>query len=475
MKKKGFIFLMVSMMFLLAGCAEEIDLNEYVDVKFEGVSGSGTARYEIDYVDLISDHDEFFGFDDDDLLDGDGEEFLEDMEDAIEGDLSEDKNLTNGDEVIFTWDLSAKKIEDKYKVKFVYSDITETVKGLMELEPVDAFEGIEVTFDGPSGYATANFNLNNRKYDVFTYIFSDGTNLKNGDVVTITVAEGYMSYCTALGIMPRELTKSYTVEGLEELTTFDAFEGLKVTFVGNAPFGTVALDDRATKYDELDFRAIKSDELESSQRNGFVSNGDKVTVEIIDYSVERCIKKYNVIPETTTKTYVVSGLDTLIMESDEIPEETWTEIYEEWRTYLLENMTSDWESPEALKDVKYIGRAFGKTTADDMNTQRYSPIYVILFYEVTVEQPGQEPFQCYYTIKFENWKKTADGSYVYEKYSEPGKFSWLGAFGDTFTKDNLTYIGYETFNEAYETYIINDGYGYNTFGEFIDGYEYVSE
>ena len=465
MKKRFYLFLVLCMAFLFAGCAEEIDLNEYLDVEYDGVSGYATARYEFDYVDLISDHDEIFGYDDDDLFDGDGEEFLDDMEDAIDGELSEKKNLKNGDEITFEWEVSAKKIEDKYKVKFVYSDITETVEGLQELEMVDAFEGIEVTFDGPSGYATANFDLKNRKYDMFAYIFSDGTNLKNGDIVTITVAEGYMSYCTALGIMPKDLTKAYTVEGLQELTTFDAFEGLKVNFSGTAPYGTVSLDDKATKYDELGFTRTDYNK---------VSNGDEITIEV--YDVERVIKKYNVIPETTKKTYVVSGLDTLVMEYADVPEETWTEIYEQWRTYLLENMTADWETPEALKDVKYIGRAMGKTASENPSLQGSSPIYTTLFYEVTVEQPEQEAFQCYYTIQLSNLKQKTDGSYVYEKYSEPGSFSgWFGATGDTFTKDNLTYIGYETFNAVYEAVIINDRNGYNTFGEFMEGYEYVTE
>ncbi len=466
MKKRVLMFWVVCMAFLFAGCAEEINLNEYLDVEYDGVSGYATARYKIDYVDLISDHDEIFGYDDDDLYDGDGEEFLEDMWDAIDGDLSVDKDLKNGDEITFTWDVSAKKIEDKCKVKFVYSDITETVAGLQELEMVDAFAGIEVTFDGPSGYATANFDMKNRKYDMFAYIFSDGTNLKNGDVVTITLAEGYMSYCTAAGIMPKELTKSYTVEGLEEMATFDAFEGLKVTFLGNAPFGYVFMDDIATKYDELEFSCTANK----------LSNGDEVTVELSEYSVERCMRNNKVIPETTSKTYVVSGLDTLVMEYDEIPEEKWTEIYEEWKTYLLENMNSYWETPEALKDVKYIGRAFGKPTADRMNILGNPRLYITLFYEISVEQPGQEPFKFYYAINFTNWKQKTDGTYVYEEYSEPGKNSgWFGLTGYTFKKDNLSYIGFETFNAAYEAYIINDSTGYNTFGEFIDGYEYVTE
>lgn len=91
--RKGLLFISLCAVFLLAGCAEEIDLNEYLDVEYDGVSGYATARYEFDYVDLISEHDEIFGYDDDDLFDGDGEEFLEDMWDAIDGELSEDKNL----------------------------------------------------------------------------------------------------------------------------------------------------------------------------------------------------------------------------------------------------------------------------------------------------------------------------------------------------------------------------------------------
>jgi len=466
MKKKSCLLFAVCMMFLLAGCAEKINLNEYLEVEYEGVNEYATATYEIDYVDLITDYEEIFGFDDDDLEDEDGEDFLEDMEDAISGELNEDKKLKNGDELTFTWEVSAKRIEDKYKVKFEYTDVTMTVEDLDELKAVDAFEGVEVTFDGPSGYATAAFNARNQKYGMFLYSFSGGENLKNGDTVTVTLLDGYMEACIEEGIIPKETEKSYKVEGLTELEKFDAFEGLKVTFSGNAPYGSVSLNDKATKYDELEFTC----------KSSMVSNGEEVTVELSEYSIERCMKKYNVIPEVTSKTYVVSGLDTLIMEYDQIPEEKWTEICDSWRTYLLENMNSYWMTPEALKDVKYIGRSLGKTTSESASVQRYSPNYLTLFFEVAVEQPEQEPFCYYYGIKLENVKKTADGSYVYEKYTEPGSYSsWWGLSGATFTKDNLSYIGYADFNAAYEAYIINDASGYNTFGEFIDGYEYVTE
>ena len=465
MKKKSCLFLSVCMMFLVAGCSKKIDLNEYLEVDYEGVNEYATATYQIDYEELISDYEEIFEIDEDDSEDV--EEFLEDIEDAINGELNEDKNLKNGDELTFTWDVSAQEIEDEYKVKFEYADVNMLVEDLDELDKVDAFEGVEVTFEGPSGYATAQFSIQNQKYNVFNYDFSGGENLKNGDIVTVSLVEGYMPYCIEAGIIPKENTKTYMVAGLEELTTFDAFEGLKVNFSGNEPYGNISWDDRATKYDELNF---------TCKDRSLLSNGDEVIVELDQYSVEQCIRKYNMIPETTSKTYVVEGLDTLIMEYDDVAEEEWTEICESWRTYLLETMNSYWETPEALKDVKYIGRSLGKTSSDNEGTQMYSPIFITLFYEISVEQPEQEPFKYYYAIELSNLKKKADGTFEQEGYSEPGQHSgWFGLSGHTFSKENLYYIGFDTFAAAYEAYIINDNNGYNTFGEFIDGYEYVVE
>lgn len=467
MKKRVLMFLVVCMAFLFAGCAEEIDLNEYVDVKYEGISGYGTASYEIDYVDLISDHDEIFGFDDDDLEDGDGEDFLEDMEDAIEGDLSEDKDLTNGDEITFEWDLSAKKIEDKYKVKFVYSDITETVKGLQELEVVDAFEGIEVTFVGNSGYGTAKIDMSNRKYGMFDYIFSDTKNLKNGDVVTITVAEGYMSYCMDAGIMPKDLTKIYTVEGLKELEKFDAFQGLNVIYSGYAPYGHVKLEKKAVKYEEILYFSDA----------GYLENGEEFTVGMNDISIQNCIRGYGVIPAEMTKTYVVSGLDTLVLELSEVSQATWDSMAEEWRTTLLGDISQNWETPEALKNVTYIGKSISKPSETHLNIAGIGQDhYITLFYELEIEQPGKEPFHSYYYVEFNDFRKTPEGEYVYDEYKRSSASSgFFGMSGIYFKKDDLYYAGYETFEALYEAMIINDRNSYNTFGEFIDGYEYVTE
>ncbi|MBQ9766805.1 MAG: hypothetical protein IJW37_01700 [Lachnospiraceae bacterium] len=466
MKKKVFLLGSLCAAFLLAGCAEKIDLNEYLDVDYDGVSGYATASYEIDYADLITDYEEIFGFDEDDLEDEDGLDFLEDVQDAISGELNESEGLKNGDELSFTWEVDAKKLEEKYKVKFQYTDVSEVVEDLDELEAVDAFAGVELNFDGPSGYAEAELDTWSQEYYMFDYELSASENLKNGDKVTLSVKDGYMEYCVEEGIIPQETVKTYTVEGLAELEEFDAFEGLKVEYKGVAPFGSVSINDAAVKYDELNFYCDASK----------VSNGDEITVTVDEYSVEKCIQYYNEIPKEMTKTYTVSGLDTLVMDYADIPEESWTQIYEDWRTYLLENMSSYWETPEALKDVKYIGRSFGKPTEDVLKIWNSPIFYITLFYEITAQQPDQEPFTYYYALEFKNLKQTPDGTYAYDEYSEPGRYSgWWGVSGNTFAKDNLYYIGFDTFNAAYEEYIINDESGYNTYGEFAEGYEYVTE
>jgi len=136
--KKIFCVFLCFVMLLMAGCATQIDLEPYVDIKFEGYDGSGTAFYEIDYEELITDYEDVFGFDEDDLEKKSGQRFLEDMMDAIDGELSEDEDLKNGDKITFSWDLDVKDLEKEYKVKFVAEDKEVKVKRLDEEDETQA-------------------------------------------------------------------------------------------------------------------------------------------------------------------------------------------------------------------------------------------------------------------------------------------------------------------------------------------------
>ena len=108
--KKKYLILFSFAILLLAGCTTKLDLTSYVEVDFEGYDGKGTASFEIDYEDFITDNEDIFSFDEDDLKKKSGQKFLQDVMEAISGELS----------------------EEEFKIKFVAEDITVKVKRLAE-------------------------------------------------------------------------------------------------------------------------------------------------------------------------------------------------------------------------------------------------------------------------------------------------------------------------------------------------------
>lgn len=86
---------------------------------------------------------------------------------------------------------------------------------MQEATSVDAFENLDVSFDGISGDGT--LKIKNNSTDEFlkglTYSADKTENLKNGDVVTVTIdydnAEANNYAC-----IPSSLTKQFTISGL---------------------------------------------------------------------------------------------------------------------------------------------------------------------------------------------------------------------------------------------------------------------
>lgn len=426
--------------------ANEINLNKYVVIMYEGVNGYATARFEIDFERLLSTNGELISNVD-----------LKDIEDAIHGGLNKSDYLKNGDVIRFTWDVSAKNIEVENDVKFVYSDIEIKLDDLEELKEVDAFAGVEMSFDGPSGFATAKFNTENQEYYQFKYVISAEKNLKNGDSVTVSLVDDYMEYCVYAGIIPKETEKSYKVEGLEELKKFDAFYGLRVSFSKYDAMGNAIINDAAVKYDELSFYC---------EEDGKLSNGDVVSIKLDEFSVQKCIDRYGVIPEEMTKEYTVSGLERLIEEFSDLASPEWESQYKQWEWFLWDYVPSEWVYPESLLSIEHIGTSISKPTEDSWVRDK---IYTTMFYKLKVLQPKGH-LVYYYFVELENMKKTADGTMGYENIVIPG-----GMLYEFRAEDGLYYRGYKTFDEMYEDRVIGDRNAYNTECHFDEGYEYTFE
>ncbi len=117
---------------------------------------------------------------------------------------------------------------------------------------IDPFENYEMKFSGYEGYGKAEFTLKDGadKNDMLTFKVEDYSNLKNGDVLKVTV-EYSDKYKSALLYNQDEKLeefvftpayKEYVVSDLEALKEIDPFEGLKLEFDGISPYANVSFN-----------------------------------------------------------------------------------------------------------------------------------------------------------------------------------------------------------------------------------------
>ena len=161
--KKNFVYLMMILMsvLMLSSCGAKgemmnglrvIDVREYVSVTFSGVDTIGTAEMTVDYDGLtVCLH---------------GEDYTEWDRDTIEFDIEvraeNTEGLSNGD--VFTVNVIPDSLE-LYDCCVKETELTYTVEGLEEMERVDVFEGLEITYDGTCPYVKAT--VSNPSMDLF--------------------------------------------------------------------------------------------------------------------------------------------------------------------------------------------------------------------------------------------------------------------------------------------------------------------
>lgn len=102
--------------------------------------------------------------------------------------------------------------------------MTYKVSGLTAVNTFDAFDGVEVEFDGisPDGSATVNTLPTAEAAEGLYYTLDEQYNLANGDTVTVTVHSNRDDFSDCIekyGAIPAATEKTYTVEGLKEYIT----------------------------------------------------------------------------------------------------------------------------------------------------------------------------------------------------------------------------------------------------------------
>lgn len=229
---------------LIATHKPTVNLNKYITLSAEGYNSIGTLDVEFDTDKLERDYgkkiaknfqkamknheEDTYGLSNlaGSLYEG-GETSLF-VTYCADGSADKTRNLSNGDVVTYTWDgvneQTKKEAEELFGVKIKCSDVTYKVSGLTAMNTFDAFDGVEVEFNGisPDGSATVNTLPTAEAAKGLYYTLDEQYNLANGDTVTVTVHSNRDDFSDCIekyGAIPAATEKTYTVEGLNEYVT----------------------------------------------------------------------------------------------------------------------------------------------------------------------------------------------------------------------------------------------------------------
>jgi hypothetical protein len=202
---------------ILLSQPKKIDLTDYVSVEFSGYDKDGEASVRFDSDGFASAVARALSKNEYELLLS--EELLV-CQQSFQYSLDRTSGLANGDEVTvtFTYDNEAVK---PYKIQFTGDTAVYTVEGLPELEDMDPFEGLTVSFTGisPEGQVEYTYSGNSGFLDDYAFQCDKTDGLRNGETVTISVSESYEAAANEAGYRLAEKSREYTVEGLDEYVT----------------------------------------------------------------------------------------------------------------------------------------------------------------------------------------------------------------------------------------------------------------
>lgn len=209
------VVVFIIMVVLLTGCGKKkIDVIENLQVSFEGYDGYGKAVLQNAYA-WESEAFKAAGVENIDDFGSFGNALNIEM--AVSYVIEPDSNLSNGDTVVVKAAIDEAALEDYDFELTAGTQKTFTVKDLPELQEIDPFEDIEITYEGISPNARATVvEKSLGKYPMdFYYQVNPNSELKNGDIITVTITNSNPEgEAIEEGYHLINLEKEFTVDGL---------------------------------------------------------------------------------------------------------------------------------------------------------------------------------------------------------------------------------------------------------------------
>lgn len=262
------------------------------------------------------------------------------------------------------WD----KLEKDYGKKVKYSSKGKKEYGVLTY----AFEPMSVLRDAVSGIS-----------------LDKSEKLSNGDKVKYTWK---VSDDTTKSINYKLKYKDgeFEIKKLNELSKFDPFKDVKVSFSGIAPNGKaeIAYIGGGDILHEYNFKLDKFDKLK---------NNDTVTVSLNldEDQIASMADRYGRIPEKMSQTYTVSGLETYVTQYSELPQDFIKEVNDKAKEVVKEYTDSAYGEGTTLSDLKYEGYAL-KTDLDEV----YNGLYIVYSRVLTSTDSKYVTTKMYYPVAF---------------------------------------------------------------------------
>ena len=266
-----------------------------------------------------------------------------------------------------------------------------------------------------------------------------GSKLKNGDEIAYTwnLESDISKY---IKVKLKSKNGTYTVNGLTEISTFDAFEDLEITFFGTAPSGYMSLIYNGDMLDSSDFNYDKSNGL---------SNGDVITVTIDESEIEHCAEKYGKVPSSSKKEYIVEGLLEYVQAFSDMPTDYVNTLKSETETIINNYVTSSYSETSSLSDLQYAGYILNTTNADSFYDYNY--LYIIFKGTVSTSTGDFPDTTVYFPVCFSGVMKNGE-EFSYENKSGIQGYSLLNGYWTTTYGYSNPYLCYKECAVDYETY-----------------------
>ncbi len=435
---------------LILGKKYTINMNDYVKVKFDGYSTIGEATATFDEEAFREEFKDKLKWKKKDYQTyGEPVDFLLRV---YTGKLDKTEKLKNGDTVTYKWKLTEEFPEGIMNAKITAEDLPFNVEGLKEATLFDPFDQIEITAKGYDGYgmisAISGADAYAEKYECIASVVNEdiltSRRLKNGDEITLTIgdAEKVIEYLTRnYGMLPTETTKTFKVEGLQAVGSFDPFEKLKVEFKG---FNGEA---RASVTNESELAASKSLYF-NVDPSGSLKNGDEVRIylDLSDIELDRMVETYGMLPSETEKTYTVAGLEHYAESFEEIGD-----TLDAMTEFMINELKDEYKSRETygfyLDDIGYVGYYFMKDDPSD-DTDHGNQLYIVI--RVDVRSDSGNTLTGFAPCQFENVKIDTEGKVEFDPATYRKKYIRESTLKISSKKYTMEVYAYDTLEAAME-------------------------